>query len=147
MIDLSLPAARFLSSAINAVFVALWLATVIYAWRRGRAGLGRFVLASILGVIVSYLVVHSFRWLKLWAVYPEFPSGHETFGASIGTSLALINVKWLVVVLPLLAILGIALVRARYHVPIDIAGALVVSPLLTWCSHLLVKMKSAKAKA
>jgi membrane-associated phospholipid phosphatase len=146
-LSLEIPTARFLSSAINPLFAVLWLVAVVVVWRRNKTGVGAYCLASIAGLLVSYLIVHGFRWLKLWPAYPEFPSGHEAFGASIGTSLALLNVKWLVIVLPLLAILGVALVRAHYHVPLDIAGALIVSPLLTWCSHLVVRKKSRTAPA
>jgi membrane-associated phospholipid phosphatase len=147
MTGILFPAARFLSSAINPIFVVLWLGALVYERRRGRAGLAQYALASILGVVVSYLVVHGFRWLKLWPAYPEFPSGHEAFAASLGTSLALGNVRWLVVVVPLLAVLGVALVCAHYHVPLDIAGALVASPIITWCCHLLWKKKARIAQA
>lgn len=142
--SLSVSAARLLSSAINPLLIVLWLVGVGFAWRRGsHPALGRYALASIAGVIATYLVVHVFRWAHFWPSHPEFPSGHETFGASIGTSLALLNPKWLVVVLPLLGILTVALVGARYHDWFDIAGAVVVSPLLTWLCHLLLRERAA----
>ncbi|HEX5322819.1 MAG TPA: phosphatase PAP2 family protein [Capsulimonadaceae bacterium] len=145
--DAALQWARILSSAINPLFVVLWLIALWVAWRRKDTRLGPYCLASLAGLLVSYLVVHGFRWLGLWTEYPEFPSGHEAFAASIGTSLVILDARLLAVTLPLLGILGVALVRAHYHVPLDIAGALIVSPILTWLCHFLVVKKTRTTSA
>lgn len=144
---IALPDAHFLSSAINPLLVVIWLGAVSWDWRRRGVFPGSYALASVVAVAGTYLIVHGFRWLHLWPGHPEFPSGHETFGASIGTSLVLWDVKWLIVVPLLVGILGVALVRAHYHDWLDIEGALVVSPVLTWLCHLLIGKRRRKAEA
>jgi len=67
-------------------------------------------------------------------LYPHpggFPSGHETFAAACLTCLVWINRRWLAFAIPAGVIMGIAIVVARYHAPIDVVGAAIISPLTT----------------
>jgi len=67
-------------------------------------------------------------------LYPHpggFPSGHETFAAACLTCLVWINRRWLAFAIPAAILMGVAIVLARYHAPIDVVGAAIISPLTT----------------
>ena len=83
---------------------------------------------SLLGLGLAVALAEGGKHFQVWPGHPSFPSGHETFGLCAATSLALRNVRWLILVLPLTVLLAWALVDAHFHQPIDVAGALLVGP-------------------
>ena len=85
---------------------------------------GRTALALGLAVVLA----ESGKYFQVWPGHPSFPSGHETFGLCAAANLALRNVRWLILGLPLTMLLAWALVDAHFHQPIDVVGALLVGP-------------------
>ncbi len=64
----------------------------------------------------------------MWPGHSGFPSGHETFCLAAMTCLAVRDPRWLCLGLPLSALMAWALVAARFHTPVDVAGALLTGP-------------------
>ncbi len=115
-----------IANAINPLFVLLILSAPFVTPRRptfwdywGRC---------VLGVGLAVLLAESGKWWGVWPGHAGFPSGHETFCLAAMTCLAARDLRWLVLGLPLSLVMAWALVAARFHTPIDVAGALLTGP-------------------
>ena len=115
-----------IANTVNPASVLLLLAAPfvtsrpVHAWEYW----GRCFLSIGLAVI---LAEGGKRW-EVWPGHPSFPSGHETFCLAAMTCLAVRDVRWLGVGLPLSALMAWALVAAQFHTPVDVAGALLTGP-------------------
>lgn len=103
------------------LLAALWLLSILECRRRGKP-VGAIVRATLLAVVISYVLAHLDRWFYFWPYHPDFPSGHETFASCIGTALVIEDRRFIWLVIPLLVLLGYALVRSGWHVPTDVVG-------------------------
>jgi membrane-associated phospholipid phosphatase len=117
---------KLIANAINPLSALLLLAAP-FATRR-RTGIGEFWGRCVLGVGVAVLLAESGKRWEVWHGHPSFPSGHETFCLAAMTCLAVRDPRWLGVGLPLSLLMAWALVAARFHTPIDVAGALLTGP-------------------
>lgn len=93
-----------------------------------KPGCWEFWGRCLLGLGLAVALAESGKYFQVWSGHPSFPSGHETFGLCAATCLIYRDRRWLVVVLPLTALLAWALVAAHFHRPIDVAGAWLVGP-------------------
>ena len=119
------PLAHLLCDVINPVLAVCVAAAPVKSprpwrfWARSAVGIGLAVIAAEAG-----------KRFEVWPGHPTFPSGHETFALAAGTLLIRHDPRWLVPVLLLVLVLAWALVRAYYHAPVDVAGALLTGPPL-----------------
>jgi len=122
----SLPLPWLIANAINPISVLLLLAAPFVTPRRATAL--EYWVRCILGVGLAVILAESGKRWEVWPGHPTFPSGHETFCLAAMTCLALRDPRWLVLGLPLSLVMAWALVAARFHTPIDVAGALLTGP-------------------
>ncbi len=118
--------AEFLANAINHISVFLLLAAPFV---RPRTDLiweywGR----CVLGIGLAVLLAEGGKRWEVWPGHPSFPSGHETFCLAAMTCLAVRDLRWLGLGLPLSVLMAWALVAAHFHTPVDVAGALLTGP-------------------
>ncbi len=92
----------------------LWAVALLARRHRGEP-VAPLVRATLLAVLVSFVLAHLNRWFDLWKSHPYFPSGHETFASCMGAALVFADRRYAVVAAILLAVLGYALVRAGWH--------------------------------
>jgi len=122
----SLPLPWLIANAINPISVLLLLAAPFVTPRRATAL--EYWVRCILGVGLAVILAESGKRWEVWPGHPTFPSGHETFCLAAMTCLALRDPRWLVLGLPLSLVMAWALVAARFHTPVDVAGALLTGP-------------------
>ncbi len=96
-----------------------------------RPDLPRFRLVAFAAALLASLVTLIGKLLEVWPGHPLFPSGHTAYGVSVAISLVTLDRRWTRVVVPLLALLLVALVLAVYHVPVDIVGGAGVGMAIT----------------
>ncbi len=96
-----------------------------------RPDLPRFRLVALGAALLASLVTLIGKLLEVWPGNPLFPSGHTAYAVSVAISLVALDRRWSRVVVPLLALLVVALVLAIYHVPVDIAGGAGVGMVIT----------------
>ncbi len=123
------------ASAINPILTILLLSAPFY--KPKPAGPWRFWGRSALGLGLAVIVTESGKYWEVWPGHPSFPSGHETFGLAVATSLVVWDRRWLGLALPLTLLLAWALVAAHYHTPVDVAGAWLVGPPCVLLCHRL----------
>ncbi len=106
----------------------LWTVLLLLAPLWGTSGIGawRFRLWGLGAALVAAGVTLAGKTMGIWPGHPLCPSGHTAWAVTIAVFLVGRDRRWLPCVVPLLALLAIALVLARYHVPADIAGGLAV---------------------
>lgn len=114
------------ANAINPISVLLLLAAPFVPPRQTTAL--EYWVRCILGVGLAVVLAESGKRWEVWPGHPSFPSGHETFCLAAMTCLAVRDLRWLVLGLPLSLVMAWALVTARFHTPIDVAGALLTGP-------------------
>ena len=83
---------------------------------------------SALGLGLAVAVAEGGKHFQVWPGHAGFPSGHETYGLCVATNLVVWDRRWLALSLPLTMLLAVALVAARFHRPVDIAGAVLAGP-------------------
>ena len=120
------PLPWLVANTINPVTVLLILSAP-FVTPRG-AGRWEYWGRCILGVGLAVILAESGKRWEVWPGHPSFPSGHETFCLAAVTSLAVRDRRWLRAGLPLAVVMAWALVAARFHTPIDVAGALLTGP-------------------
>ena len=118
--------AALIANCVNPILTVFLAAAPFIGIRKSNCWefWGRSALALGLAVVLA----ESGKYFQAWPGHPSFPSGHETFGLCVSTSLVFRDRRWLVIVLPLTILLAWALVAAHFHRPVDVAGALLVGP-------------------
>ena len=117
---------RLLANAINPLSVLLLLAAPFASPR--PSPVWEYWGRCVLGVGLAVALAESGKRWEVWHGHPGFPSGHETFCLAAMTCLAARDPRSLVLGLPLSLIMAWALIAARFHTPIDVAGALLTGP-------------------
>ena len=138
--------AHIASDVINPLLALAWCGCVAISMRRGDRDVGRYVASTLVGALVCFGSVHLIRSAHLFAAYPMFPSGHEAFGASVATSIAMrfrgiIGIAGIVAAL----LLASALVVAGYHQWMDVSASLLVCPVVTVVCHVAVRKSFPRA--
>lgn len=109
---------------LAALPAVVWIAAVLL---RARApGTRAHATATVLAVVVSYLLAHVNRWFGLWPAHPNFPSGHETFASCVSVMLVQLDSRFLWLVVPILAVLGYLLVVSGWHSRSEVLGGFVL---------------------
>lgn len=131
--------AKFSSWIIPALLIVL----VALAWMRRSRGLctGKFLAASAVALLVTYLLAHINRWFLLWPANPVFPSGHATFLACAATSIFLVEWRTIFITLPLALGYAVLLVLMKWHSALDVIGALVFAPPVALLCHSLLERR------
>ncbi len=115
--------------AIGAELLVLgWTVALLLAprWQTSEVGGWRFRLWGLAAALVAAGVTLAGKMLEVWPGNPLFPSGHTAWAVVIAVFLVGRDWRWLPWVIPPLALLAVALVLARYHIVVDIAGGLIV---------------------
>ena len=115
--------AAFCANIINPI-LALLLLAIPFLTRKGSLA-PSFWLASAAGMIVGTFLAERGKAHQIWPGHPGFPSGHETFGIAAGVSLICWDRRWAFMVVPILILLGGALITVKYHDLPDVLGATV----------------------
>lgn len=110
-------------------FLAATLLGAVY-FQRGQAP-WLFLAACVIGVCVAVGLAELGKDFLLYPDHGGFPSGHETFAVATLTCLVWLDRRWLVFAVPAAIVMGVSLVMARFHMPIDVVGAAVLAPLPT----------------
>lgn len=92
-----------------------------------------FLAQSVLALVLCWACVERLQDLRLGLHDTKFPSGHMAFAVSAATSLAFWNRRTLRFLVPLLLFYAWLMVALRFHNWLDIAGALILAFLLSWC--------------
>lgn len=110
------------------LFLLLWTALLLLAprWSRSDIRGRRFRLVGFGAAVLASLLTLAGKTLEVWPDRPLFPSGHTAYAVTIAVFLVGWDRRWLRWVIPLLGLLGAALVLSFFHVPADIAGGTVV---------------------
>lgn len=103
----------------------VWIVVILVRRRRGLP-VGALVRATLLALVVSFVLAHVNRWLDLWKSHPYFPSGHETFASCMCAALVVLDRRFLVPAMLLLALLGYSLVRTGWHGRFEVVGGFVL---------------------
>lgn len=122
-------AARIFANDINPLLLGMFVARIIF--RASPLPVWRFALASTIGLGIAIGLAEAG---KIYSVLPgsdTFPSGHETFGASVCASLCCADRRMLIFSIVALALLGWGLVNSHYHIWRDVAGGAVLGALVT----------------
>ena len=120
--------AHFLSNITNP---ALAVVLLIVALRQRKYPRGLLFVSAVAAIGYSVWIAEVGKDVLLYPHPGGFPSGHETFATACLTCLVWIDRRWLAFAIPETVIMGIAIVAARYHSPIDVVGAAIISPLTT----------------
>ncbi len=120
--------AEFYWAIVSDASIVVWATLLLLAPRRaqGKPDPRRVRLVGFVAALVAALVVLAAKTIEVWPGHPLFPSGHTAFAVTIAVFLVARDLRWLALVVPLLALLAVALVLARYHIVADIGGGLVV---------------------
>jgi membrane-associated phospholipid phosphatase len=124
---------------INPVLVGVWMGQVLADYRDQKPFWRTFCIASIFGVVVTQAANHFFRDSNILPGHNGFPSGHETFAVSIITSMTIRDRRWLWLLTPVAIILATALVIRHAHDPVDVVGAVILTPPFTYLCHMATK--------
>lgn len=111
------------------LLLLLWTALLLAAPRWDAAKLGGgwgFRLWGLGAALAAAGITWAGKTLEVWPGNPLFPSGHTAWAVTIAVFLVARDRRWLAWVVPLLALIAVALVLANYHVPVDIVGGLAV---------------------
>ena len=112
-----------------------------------RPDLPRFRLLALGAALLASLVTLIGKLLEVWPGHPLFPSGHTAYAVSVAISLTALDRRWSRVVVPLLALLVVALVLAVYHVPVDVVGGAGVGIVITaavWLGWRTLRRRSGR---
>ncbi|HVK06245.1 MAG TPA: phosphatase PAP2 family protein [Armatimonadaceae bacterium] len=130
-------AARFFADVIAPVMALLNLGTAWAAAAAHTRGYGRrtflrlfarYVACFVVGIAVPVALAQAGKRWEVWPGHPGFPSGHETFTVSAAMCLVLLHGarRWLLPGVVASALMGWAVVRAGFHHPPEVAGAVVL---------------------
>ena len=121
--------AGILANDINPLLLGMLVARIIF--RASPLPIWRYALASTIGLGIAVGLAEAG---KIHSVLPgshSFPSGHETFGASVCASLCCADRRMLIFCVCALALLGWGLVNSHYHIWRDVAGGAVLGAVVT----------------
>jgi membrane-associated phospholipid phosphatase len=124
---------------VNPVLVGIWAGQVLIDVKDRCPNWLTFAISSFIAVIVTQIANHEFRNMNFMPPNDSFPSGHETFAASVITSLTIRERRWFWLLLPFAFVLGMILVLVHAHDPIDVVGALVLTPPFTYLCHKITR--------
>ena len=117
---------KLIADTVNPFSALLLLAAPLATPQLGRSW--EYWGRCVLGVGLAVGLAESGKRWEAWPGHPTFPSGHETFCLAAMTCLAVRHPRSLVLGLPLSGLMAWALIAARFHTPIDVAGALLIGP-------------------
>ena len=119
---------EFYWAVVAELSLVAWTALLFLPPRRvGRRIDGwRFRLTALGAAVLASLITLAGKRVEVWPGNPLFPSGHTAYVVTIAVFLVACDRRWLKAVIPLGCLLVVALVRANYHVPWDIAGGAAV---------------------
>jgi membrane-associated phospholipid phosphatase len=109
-----------LADIINPILAVTGLICAALSIRHGRTF--RFWVLNFAAISLAVALAEFGKWLPIWPGHPEFPSGHETLGVGISACLVLYRKQWVWVVVPICVLLGVSLVGAHFHRPIEVIG-------------------------
>lgn len=134
---------------VSELSLLLWTAALFLAPRWGNSEIParRFRLAGVAAAFLAAVVALIGKLLEVWPGNPLFPSGHTAYAVTIAVFLAARDRRWLPWVPLPLGLLFVALVLARYHVPMDIVGGVAVGATIGGASFLLLERWSAGGPA
>lgn len=142
---------RFANS-VNPLLVVLLLGAVVWrAYHDKSFRTGEFIARTLIALLLAFALGRINAALHIWPGLRgdpgsyEFPSGHTCFAASVATSLACLNRRWLWFVVPVLFLYGVLIVLPplRFHSWLDVIGAWILTPPLAWLVHKEAKPQAA----
>lgn len=87
----------------------------------------RFMIAGCVAVAVPVVLAELGKHGEIWRGHPGFPSGHTTFAAAASAAIVVHRGNyWLVVAVPLTALMMASLVYLRHHNLPEVLGGLVL---------------------
>lgn len=137
--------AAFNWAIVSELSLLLWIAALFLGPRWGDSDIParRFRLAGVAAAFLAAVVALIGKLLEVWPGNPLFPSGHTAYAVTIAVFLAARDRRWLPWVPLPLGLLFVALVLARYHVPMDIVGGVAVGATIGGASFLWLERWSA----
>ena len=120
--------AHVLSNITNPILAVILLFAAV---RQSKYPKGVFVIASTVAIAYSVCIAEVGKDVLLYPHPGGFPSGHQTFATATLTCLVWIERRWLQFALPVAVMMAIAIIAARFHAPIDVIGASIISPVTT----------------
>ena len=120
------------ANLVNPLLVACALAAPFLARERPRP----FWLRVAAGLALVYLVTGLDRWLGVGRELGFDFSTHTAFATVVATSLALLERRWLWLVVPLLAAYATLMIRLEYHTLPEFAFSLLLFAPVTWAIRL-----------
>jgi membrane-associated phospholipid phosphatase len=130
-----------LAETINPFLIGAWVSLVIA--RTGTKSQRSFAASSIIALAFSVSLAELGKAHGVWPGDPGFPSGHETFGASVAVSLLRADRRWTLLAAAACLLLAWALVFAHYHKPVDVFGGLALGTLVTMAVHKVALRRTA----
>lgn len=103
------------------------------AHRDGSRQALRFLVQSVLSLVLAWACVRGLRSLHLGGHGSQFPSGHMAFAVSAALSLILWKRKLVWVLLPLLVFYAWLMMALRFHLWMDIVGGLILALVVSGC--------------
>lgn len=120
-----------LSECINPIFIALLLEEPLRHQEGQQEKWPVFWLRSVVSISAAVYLAEEGKRHIVFAGHPTFPSGHMTFATAAAACLVLQRgPRWLLLTAPLAAAIGVSLVIAGWHRPVDIAGGLLLGMIV-----------------
>ncbi|MGO8671448.1 MAG: phosphatase PAP2 family protein [Capsulimonadaceae bacterium] len=88
-----------------------------------------YACASTASISISVAIAELSKYYVILPHHPGFPSGHASWCISTCCCLMYRERRWAWVLIPVIVAMCFCLVIARWHVPIDIFGAALISPV------------------
>ncbi len=119
---------EFYWAIVSELSLLVWTALLLVGPRLSgpHDGRRRFRVVAFAAALLAALVTLAGKLLEVWPGNPLFPSGHTAYAVTIAVFLVARDRRWVKLVVPLLALLAVALVLARYHIAADVAGGTAV---------------------
>ena len=119
---------EFYWAIVAEVSLLVWTGLLLAAPRLSGPGgdRRRFRVVGFAAALLAALITLAGKLLEVYPGNPLFPSGHTAYAVTIAVFLVARDRRWTALVLPLLALLAVALMLARYHIAADVAGGAAV---------------------